>query len=78
MKTFAVGEFKTHFSEILKEVESGEKIIITYGRNKKSVAALIPISELNQNHSVKIGLLKEHEIAFTNDFEMTEEELIGQ
>jgi antitoxin (DNA-binding transcriptional repressor) of toxin-antitoxin stability system len=44
--------------EVLKEVESGEKIIITYGRNKKSVAALIPISEFNQNHTVKIGLLK--------------------
>jgi prevent-host-death family protein len=77
MKTLAVGEFKSHFSEVLKEVESGEKIIITYGRNKKSVAALIPISEFNQNHTVKIGLLKEHKISIAKDFEMTEEEFIG-
>ncbi|MFW6363426.1 MAG: type II toxin-antitoxin system Phd/YefM family antitoxin [Spirochaeta sp.] len=77
MKTLAVGEFKTHFSEILKEVESGEKIIITYGRNKKSVAALIPISDFNQNHAIKIGLLKEHKISLSDDFEMTEEEFIG-
>lgn len=77
MKTLAVGELKTHFSEVLKEVESGERIIITYGRNKRSVAALIPISELNQDHSVKIGLLKDRSITIRNDFEMTDEELAG-
>lgn len=58
MKTLAVGEFKSHFSAVLKEVEAGEKIIITYGRNKKSVAALIPISEFDASQSVKLGLLK--------------------
>jgi prevent-host-death family protein len=77
MKTLAVGEFKAHFSELLKEVESGEKIIITYGRNKKSVAALVPIEELSQNHSVKLGLLRKQKLLLKDDFEMTDDELIN-
>jgi prevent-host-death family protein len=70
MKTLAVGDFKAHFSEVLKEVESGEKVIITYGRNKKSVAALIPISELNQNNSITVGLLQDQVLQIHDDFEM--------
>lgn len=77
MKTLPVGEFKTHFSDILKEVQSGEEIIITYGRNKKSVAALIPISEYKQQNTIKMGLLKDQTYSITEDFEMTEEEFIG-
>jgi prevent-host-death family protein len=77
MKTLAVGDFKAHFSEVLKEVESGEKVIITYGRNKKSVAALIPISELNQNNSITVGLLQDQVLQIHDDFEMTEEEFVG-
>jgi prevent-host-death family protein len=77
MKTLAVGDFKAHFSEVLKEVESGEKVIITYGRNKKSVAVLIPISELNQNNSITVGLLQDQVLQIHDDFEMTEEEFVG-
>ncbi len=77
MKTLPVGEFKTHFSDILKQVQSGEEIIITYGRNKKGVAALIPISEYKQQHSIKLGLLENHSYSVSDDYEMTEEEFIG-
>ena len=35
MKTLAVGELKTHFSEVLEEVKTGAEIIITYGRKRK-------------------------------------------
>ncbi|KGE73442.1 type II toxin-antitoxin system Phd/YefM family antitoxin [Spirochaeta lutea] len=77
MKTLPVGEFKTHFSDILKEVQSGEEVIITYGRNKKGVAALIPISEYKQQNTIKIGLLKDQQYSISEDFEMTEEEFIG-
>ncbi len=37
MKTMTVADFKTNFSAVLKEVESGEKIAITYGRKKERV-----------------------------------------
>ncbi|GBR75082.1 antitoxin phd, partial [Candidatus Termititenax aidoneus] len=32
MKTFPVAEAKTHFSALLKDVEKGEEIAISYGR----------------------------------------------
>jgi antitoxin (DNA-binding transcriptional repressor) of toxin-antitoxin stability system len=34
----AVGEVKTHFSEILKEVKNGKKVGILYGKTKKPIA----------------------------------------
>ncbi|MEA1910792.1 MAG: type II toxin-antitoxin system prevent-host-death family antitoxin, partial [Spirochaetota bacterium] len=37
MKTLPVGEFKTHFSEVLEEVKTGAEIIITYGRKKENI-----------------------------------------
>ncbi|MFN2312715.1 MAG: hypothetical protein ABR590_11770 [Spirochaetia bacterium] len=46
-------------------------------RNKKSVAALVPISEFDAGQSVQIGLLKSKGYKIKDDFAMTEEEFIG-
>jgi hypothetical protein len=32
MKTYQVGEFKTHFAEIIEQVRAGEEVIISYGK----------------------------------------------
>jgi len=45
MKEMAVGELKTHFSEVLEEVKQGEKIKIMYGRAKKPLAMIVPFEE---------------------------------
>jgi prevent-host-death family protein len=42
MKTYTVGDFKTHFSEVMERVRLGEEIIISYGKKKENVAVLIP------------------------------------
>jgi prevent-host-death family protein len=42
MKTLPVGEFKTHFSEVIDDVRAGEEIIITYGKKRVRVAVIIP------------------------------------
>jgi antitoxin (DNA-binding transcriptional repressor) of toxin-antitoxin stability system len=34
MKTMSVGEFKTHFSEVLQQVRAGVGIAVTYGKKK--------------------------------------------
>ena len=37
-----VAKAKTHFSSLLKEVESGNEIGITYGKKQETVAVNIP------------------------------------
>lgn len=75
MKTFAVGEFKAHFSEIIERVRAGEEIIISYGKKKENVAVLIPYTSY-KSKKISLGLLKNKPLRIHDDFEMTEEELI--
>jgi antitoxin (DNA-binding transcriptional repressor) of toxin-antitoxin stability system len=76
MKAMAVGEVKTHFSEILKEVKKGKKVGILYGKTKKPIAMIVPYNEGKKNER-KIGILDgKVKIEFKDDFEMTTEELL--
>jgi antitoxin (DNA-binding transcriptional repressor) of toxin-antitoxin stability system len=75
MKAMAVGEIKTHFSQILGEVKNGKKVGILFGRAKKPVAMIVPYMEEKKSER-KIGILDgKVKIEFTNDFKMTTEEL---
>ena len=75
MKAMSVGQLKTHFSEVLERVMSGEKVGILYGRVKKPVAIIIPYEE-EKKAERKIGILDgKVTIKFRDDFEMTSEEL---
>lgn len=76
MKTFPVGKFKTHFSEIIEQVRSGEEIIITYGKKKENVAVLIPYAAY-KTRKIRLGLLQHKTLKINDDFEMTEEALLG-
>lgn len=76
MKTFPVGEFKTHFSEIIDQVRSGEEIIITYGKKKENIAVLIPYASYRAK-KIRLGLLQDKTLKILDDFKMTEEELLG-
>ncbi len=76
MKTFAVGEFKTHFSEIIEQVRAGEEIIISYGKKKENVAVLIPYASY-KTKKIQLGLLQHKTFKIHDDFKMTEEELLG-
>lgn len=76
MKTFPVGEFKTHFSEIIDQVRSGEEIIITYGKKKENIAVLIPYAAY-RTKKIRLGLLQNQTFNIPDDFKITEEELLG-
>jgi prevent-host-death family protein len=76
MKTFAVGDFKTHFSEIIERVRAGEEIIISYGKKKEKVAVLIPYANY-KTKTIRLGLLQDKSLKIHDDFKMTEEELLG-
>lgn len=77
MYQLTVGQFKAKFSEILSRVLQGESIGITYGKNKKKVAALVPYSKFMNSHKLKLGLLKgKASFKIHRDFKITDEELL--
>ena len=57
MERMTVGEFKAHFSDVLKKVQAGKEIGISYGKKKEIVARLVP-PESNKGIKRKIGLLE--------------------
>jgi antitoxin (DNA-binding transcriptional repressor) of toxin-antitoxin stability system len=70
-----VGEFKARFSEALDAVRDGETIVVSYGRNHRKVAAMVPYSELKPEKKRPLGLLKSKaRIRFARDFTMTDDE----
>ncbi len=77
MKSLPVGEFKTHFSEIMEQVKSGEEIIITYGRKKESIAVVVPYRDYKKKNKIKLGSLSNKKMVIKDDYSMTPEELLG-
>ncbi|MBN1499108.1 MAG: type II toxin-antitoxin system Phd/YefM family antitoxin [Spirochaetes bacterium] len=78
MKTLQVGEFKTHFSEVIENLKKGEDVVISFGKKKEKIAVLIPYSKYIKKKNRKIGLL-EKKAAFTmsSDFKTTDEDLLN-
>ncbi|EMY70607.1 type II toxin-antitoxin system Phd/YefM family antitoxin [Leptospira vanthielii] len=77
MKSYAVGELKSHFSEVLEYVKKGEKVGILFGKNKKTIAMIVPINQKIDGKR-KIGLLDgKVKISFDKDFSITEEEFLN-
>ena len=74
-----IGELKARFSDIVKQVQNGEEIVISYGKKRENVAVLIPYSAYQQTNRVKLGQLKGRATAeFTDHFKMTPAELLGE
>ena len=77
MKTVSIAEFKSAFSSLLKSVEKGEEIIIEYGRSHRRVAKLVPYTEEKKGKR-KLGPLKNRgSFRLSDDFAMSDEELLG-
>jgi len=75
MRTMTVGEFKAQFSQVLKAVEQGEKIAITFGR-KKEVKAVISPKNLSEKR--ELGILEgRSKVIFKDESGLTEEEFIS-
>jgi antitoxin (DNA-binding transcriptional repressor) of toxin-antitoxin stability system len=78
MKTYSVGEFKAHFSEILDMVQDGVEIGISYGKSKKVVAKLVPNKLVSQAEPRPLGYLKDKAtFDIKSDWKMTPEEFLG-
>ena len=77
MKTMTVGEFKARFSEALDAVREGETIDVSFGRNHRKVAAMVPYSELKAAKKRPLGLLKSKaRIRIASDFTLTDDDIL--
>jgi antitoxin (DNA-binding transcriptional repressor) of toxin-antitoxin stability system len=79
MKTLTVGDLKTNFSEVLKDVQNGESIAISYGKKKKIIAYLVSeIKTESKKPKRKLGLLEgKATFKWVGDGKITEEEFLG-
>jgi antitoxin (DNA-binding transcriptional repressor) of toxin-antitoxin stability system len=77
MKTMTVGEFKTHFAEVLEQVKSGVGFAVTYGRKKEIVGYFLPEPQTPKPKR-KLGIAEgKLKVDFKPDFKMSDEELLG-
>ena len=74
MKSIAVGEFKAMFSSVIKELQEGHPITITYGKKRTKLAVLVPYDQYVQAAKRQIGVLQ-GKASFTmhDDFKLTDE-----
>ena len=78
MKTLPITEAKIHLSSLLREVASGSEIAISYGKEKETVAVIIPYAIWKKSKKRTLGTLKNKaEVVFSEQFSMTDEELIN-
>lgn len=79
MKTLTIGELKANFSDVLSTVlKTGEAVVISYGKKKTRVAALIPIDQMKSGTPRKLGALAGQAVVqFQPDFAITDEEFLA-
>jgi prevent-host-death family protein len=78
MQVISVGELKARFSEILNQVKKGQEIVISFGKQRKKVAVLMPYNQLKHRPQRKLGLLKGRaSYRIRDDFKLSDEEILA-
>jgi antitoxin (DNA-binding transcriptional repressor) of toxin-antitoxin stability system len=78
MKTLQVGEFKTHFSEVIENIKKGEEVAISFGKKKEKIAVLVPYAKYAKKSNRKIGILEKKAFyKMSSDFKITDEEFFN-
>lgn len=77
MITMPVAELKAQFSRVLVAVRAGERIGVLYGKSREPVAMIVPYEPVDPPER-DVGFLDgKVQIEFKDDFEVTDEELLG-
>lgn len=78
MKTLQLAEAKTHFSSIMRDVQAGDEVAIAYGKNKQTIAVIIPYEQWKKKQKRELGTLQgKVTVEFADDFSMSDEELVN-
>lgn len=77
MKTLPVGEFKSHFSEVLEHIKNGEEVALSYGKKKEKIAVLVPYNKYSKSKKRKIGILEDKaSFSISSDFKISDEDFL--
>jgi len=78
MQTLTIGELKASFSEVLKKIRNGQKIVVSYGKKREKVAVIVPYSDYASKSERCLGLLKDRAgCIIHDDFEMSDKEMLA-
>lgn len=79
MKTMTVGELKAQFSEVLGQlIKNGEPVVISYGKKKEKVAAIIPFGQLKPEGERPLGLMQSRaRCLLHDDFALDDEAMLN-
>lgn len=58
MRIMTTADVKAHFAEVLERVKSGETVIVSYGRRKEKIAAIVPYAQVATQGPRPLGLLQ--------------------
>ena len=77
MDTLTVGEFKARFSEVVKALEAGKEVAISYGKKKEKIGVVVPFKNFKKKKR-KIGIWEgKASFKLAKDFKMTDEEFLN-
>ncbi|NTW69944.1 MAG: prevent-host-death protein [Chlorobiaceae bacterium] len=78
MKTVPVAEVRSNLFALLKEVESGNEIGISFGRLQHTIAVIVPIAEYKRIKERKLGSLAgKVTVEFRDDWKMSDEKFLN-
>ncbi|MCL2073218.1 MAG: type II toxin-antitoxin system Phd/YefM family antitoxin [Marinilabiliaceae bacterium] len=78
MIVLPIAEAKMKLISLLDEVTTGKEVALSFGSEKKAVAVIVPFSKWKKSKERKLGTLKNRgEVMFSDDFEMSDEELVN-
>jgi prevent-host-death family protein len=79
MRTFPVGKFKSDFSNILKDVQRGEEVAISFGKRKQTLAVLMPYAKFaKRSKTRKLGILQgKASFRLHRNFKMSDNEFLA-
>ena len=78
MKTVPIAEVCSNLSALLREVESGNEIGISFGSMRQTIAVIVPIAEYKRIKERKLGSLAgKVQVEFRDDWKMSDEEFLN-
>ena len=78
MKTVPVAEVRSNLSMLLKEVESGHEIGISFGRRRETIAVIVPIAEYKKIKERRLGSLAgKLTVEFKDNWKMSDDEFLS-
>ncbi len=78
MKTVPVAEVRSNLSMLLKEVESGHEIGISFGRRRETIAVIVPIAEYKKIKARRLGSLAgKLTVEFKDNWKMSDDEFLS-